>query len=440
MADKRTDKDDNVKEDRSWQFIQEKIVRQPLSRRQIIRYIILTVICAVLFGTISAVCFTVTKTVAKKIMGQEKAEESRSITIPKDEPETQTPVPVQETSTEPTEPVEEKVRSELEKYPYSLEDLNKMYGNLRTLASEADKSIAAIHSIQREKDWFDNPIETTGQFSGVVIDARREEVLVLAPSKAVETADSLEVVFSDSEVVPGIVKQTDSQMGLTVICADVSSLEDVQYEKIKPVKLGNSYSSRQGDLVFTVGSPAGMVHSSSYGFISYIAKNVQMTDGNARVLYADVKSRADAGTFLFNTDGELIGWGTDRYDQDVETGMKTFMSISDYKGILELLSNGIPVPYLGIEGQEVTTEMEKNGMPAGIYITAAAPESPAYNAGLQSGDILDEINDVKIEGMKNFQAQVERLHVGDHITVTVQRNNGKDEYKEIEFAVTMGAR
>ena len=432
MADKRTDKDDNVKEDRSWQFIQEKIVRQPLSRRQIIRYIILTVICAVLFGTISAVCFTVTKTVAKKIMGQEKAEESRPITIPKDEPETQTPVPVQEASTEPTEPVEEKVRSELEKYPYSLEDLNKMYGNLRTLALEADKSIAAIHSIQREKDWFDNPIETTGQFSGVVIDARREEVLVLAPSKAVETADSLEVVFSDSEVVPGTVKQTDSQMGLTVICADVSSLEDVQYEKIKPVKLGNSYSSRQGDLVFTVGSPAGMVHSSSYGFISYIAKNVQMTDGNARVLYADVKSRADAGTFLLNTDGELIGWGTDRYDQDVETGMKTFMSISDYKGI--------PVPYLGIEGQEVTTEMEKNGMPAGIYITAAAPESPAYNAGLQSGDILDEINDVKIEEMKNFQAQVERLHVGDHITVTVQRDNGKDEYKEIEFAVTMGAR
>ena len=55
MADKRTDKDDNVKEERSWQFIQEKIVRQPLSRRQIVRYIILTVICAVLFGTISAV-------------------------------------------------------------------------------------------------------------------------------------------------------------------------------------------------------------------------------------------------------------------------------------------------------------------------------------------------------------------------------------------------
>ena len=56
MADKRTDKDDNVKEDRSWQFIQEKIVRQPLSRRQIIRYIILTVICAVLFLSLIHIC------------------------------------------------------------------------------------------------------------------------------------------------------------------------------------------------------------------------------------------------------------------------------------------------------------------------------------------------------------------------------------------------
>lgn len=147
-----------------------------------------------------------------------------------------------------------------------------MYGNLRTLVSEADSSIAAIHSIQHEKDWFDNPIETTGQFSGVVIDARKEEVLILAPTEAIETADSLEVAFSDSAVLPGAVKQTDSRMGLTMIRVDATSLDDAQFEKIKPVKLGNSYGVRQGDLVISMGSPAGMVHSSSYGFISYIAK------------------------------------------------------------------------------------------------------------------------------------------------------------------------
>ena len=39
------------------------------------------------------------------------------------------------------------------------------------------------------KRLVDNPIETTGQFSGVVIDARKEEVLILAPTEAIETAD-----------------------------------------------------------------------------------------------------------------------------------------------------------------------------------------------------------------------------------------------------------
>ena len=42
--------------------------------------------------------------------------------------------------------------------------------------------------------------------------------------------------------------------------------------------------------------------------------------------------------------------------------------------------------------------------------------------------------------MKDFQNQVERLHEGDAIKVAVQRNNGRDEYKEIEFDVTIGAR
>ena len=258
--------------------------------------------------------------------------------------------------------------------------------------------------------------------------------------EAIETADSLEVAFSDSAVLPGAVKQTDSRMGLTMIRVDATSLDDAQFEKIKPVKLGNSYGVRTGRSGYSpwVHRQDGTLQQ--LWFISYIAKNVQMTDGNARVLYADIKSKADAGTFLFNTEGELVGWATDRYEQDVDTGMKTFMSISDYKGALELLSNGIQVPYLGIEGQEVTSEMEKNGMTSGIYMIAAAAESPAYNAGLQPGDILSGINDIKIEGMKNFQAQVEKLHVGDRITVTVQRNNGKDEYKEIEFEVTVGAR
>ena len=41
--------------------------------------------------------------------------------------------------------------------------------------------------------------------------------------------------------------------------------------------------------------------------------------------------------------------------------------------------------------------------------------------------------------LKDFQNQVESLHAGDKIKVAVLRN-GKDEYTEIEFLVTVGAR
>ena len=49
------------------------------------------------------------------------------------------------------------------------------------------------------------------------------------------------------------------------------------------------------------------------------------------------------------------------------------------------MSNGLPVPYFGILGQEITAAMAQKGMPKGIYISEAVMDSPAYNAGLQRG-------------------------------------------------------
>lgn len=82
--------------------------------------------------------------------------------------------------------------------------------------------------------------------------------------------------------------------------------------KIQPtawslIPLGNSYSVRQGDPVIAVGAPGGIVHSSAYGFISYIMKNVQVPDGMTRLLLADICGDAPTGTFLLN-----LEWADDR--------------------------------------------------------------------------------------------------------------------------------
>ena len=51
--------------------------------------------------------------------------------------------------------------------------------------------------------------------------------------------------------------------------------------------------------------------------------------------------------------------------------------------------------------------MEESGLPQGIYVTDCIADSPAYNAGIQPGDIITWINGSKTNTMKDFQNQVE---------------------------------
>ena len=440
MADKREDKGTDEGWEKQRQFIQEKIVRQPPSRRQILGKILFTGVCGIIFGTAAAVCFSAVKPAAERIFGPEETE-PEPITITKDEPEIQQPAQTESApAAEESEPVEDMVRSEMEKYPYSMDDLNRLCGNLNALVEENEGCVASVHSIQREMDWFDNPIETTGQYSGVVISRTRGEILVLVPDEAVATADSIEVSFSGGTILPGTVKQKDSVADMALVSVNAAEMEDRQYDRIKELSLGNSYGVKQGDLVVAIGSPAGVTGSSGYGIVSYVVRTTAAVDGSTRIFYTDTAADPQAGTFLINTDGELIGWAVDNYGREDNSSMTAVMSVSDYKGVLELMSNGLPVPYFGILGQEITAAMAQKGMPKGIYISEAVMDSPAYNAGLQPGDILTKLGDVPVANLKEFQGQVEKLQTGTKIIVNVQRSNGKDEYREIPFEVTVGTR
>lgn len=426
---------------RERQFINEKIIRQPMSRRDMLKRTLGIFITAVIFGVIAAVTFVVSRPVAEKYLVKETTRESTPVTIPKDEPETTT---LAETKTEAvteaeTEPIEDIFKSAMENYVFTIEDLNTLYGSLRTVAQSADKGIVTVHSVKTQTDWFNNPVENTGLFAGAVIASANEELLVLTPDKAVEDAESIRVAFSDGTEVQGTMKQSDRLSGMAIVSVPTADLGRALLEEVKTIELGNSYSVKQGDLVIAIGSPGGMVHSTGYGFISYITKNVQVTDGLTRILYSDVTGNADSGTFLMNTAGQIIGWVTNEFKYEGTGDLTAAMAISDYKNILEKISNGSAFPYFGIKGQEVNVAMNSSGMPLGVYVVDVNADGPAYNAGIQCGDIITVMGEESIVTMKDFQVMLEGTVQGEVIPVKVFRN-GKDEYKEIEFQVTIGAR
>lgn len=83
--------------------------------------------------------------------------------------------------------------------------------------------------------------------------------------------------------------------------------------------------------------------------------------------------------------------------------------------------------------------MAANGLPYGVYVTDSILNGPAYNAGIQNGDIIVKIGTKEVTTMKDYQNQLESQEPGSEIAVVVQRK-GIEEYKELEYQVTVGAR
>jgi len=104
-------------------------------------------------------------------------------------------------------------------------------------------------------------------------------------------------------------------------------------------------------------------------------------------------------------------------EQNGDSQITRIMGISDYKATLEKLTNGLGAPCFGIEGQEVTEEMVERGLPEGIYVMNSMADRPAYNAGIQNGDIITAINDREVTTMKEFQGMVDAMECGQLLHV-----------------------
>ena len=420
-------------------FISEKIVRPAPSRKQVGTRMATAACAGVIFGVVSAVCFVLTRPILEQLSAGNRPNTS-AISIPKDELESPVEAIENERVAETeTEPVEEMVQTALEKYRYTVDDLNSMLNSLRGKAQTADKSVVVVHSVQQNTDWVDNPVETTGLYAGMIIAKTSQELLVLTPEAAVEQADSIKVTLGNGNDVSGHMKQKDAISGQAIVSISVQDISATQLRDLEPIPLGNSYQLQQGDLIAAVGSPAGVVHSMDYGFVSYVVRSNPMVDQHCRMLYSNILADAGKGTFLVNTDGELVGWAQESDSPEASDRVTEVFGISDYKGVLEKLSNGQAVPCIGIVGQEVTDAQVENGLPAGIYVMNAVTDKPAYNAGIQNGDILTELAGEPVTSMKEYQAALDKMTCGQVVHVTVARN-GRDTYTELEFDVTVGSR
>ena len=390
----------------------------------------------------SALSFTAVRSWSKDRWEDSSRGESTAIEFNRDDPEAQPEESgsVQESGgLEETVPVDEAVKAYMETYEFTSEDLKSMYDSVRAVEQQADRGIVTVHSGMQQTDLFGNPIETSGYCAGAVIARTSSSYIILTRSSAVSQADSICVEFFDGTEAPASVLQNDSVTGMAVVLADAAAVDSELRGEIQVIPLGNSYSVKAGDMVIGVGAPAGMVHSSVYGAITYVARNVPVTDGVSRILFTDLTSNGDAGTFILNLNGEMIGWTDNSLKGENSIVSESVMSISDYKGILEKMTNGAETAYFGIKGQEVSETMQAEGIPKGVYITDAVSGGPAYEAGLQNGDIIVQFDGRDVATLKELSTQIASFQLGNAAAVTVMRK-GRDGYTSLEYQVTVRGR
>ena len=386
------------------EFMRETIVKPPLTRKQIAKRVALFVCASAVFGGVAAVSFAAVKPFADRCFQENGMQETSSVEFSKDDPDSVSPsdgadADMTAQPEQMEQEIDEAVSEALSSYQFSADNFNSMTSVLRGIGEQGDKSIVTVSSGKQDTDIFGNPVENTGDYAGAVIAESDGEFLIFTYADAVRAADSINVRFSDGTKIAGTVRQIDEVLGMAVVA----------------------------------------VPSLSFGTVSYVARNVQITDGLTRILYADISSNSQTGTFLINTAGEMVGWTSESCRSESCTDRTAAYTISSYKPILERLTNGVSAAYLGILGQDVSRAMQGSGIPAGVYVTEAVSGSPAYDAGIQPGDIIVKFGTKEIGSFKDLQAQIENSASGVSVSVNVMRK-GRDGYTEIPFLVSLRAR
>ena len=419
------------KKEDEFAFIKEKIKDKPVSKRQVLSKVAVLLVSAVAFGLIACLVFTLVQPYMQEWL---YPEEKPVVTIPKDELESETErEPEKDSETENAAPVYITETQELETTDYQ-----KLQNKIYAIGEEQNKSIVTVTGVKSDMDWFNTPYESSGQASGVVIANNGQELLILTEKKVITDAQAIRVTFVDGAIVNAVLKQYDGNTGVAVLSVALSDIPDATLGAIKTAVLGNSYAVQPGTVVIALGSPLGANFSILTGDITATGNSVSTLDATYHVLNTDIVGNSSGSGVLINLNGEIVGLIMQGYSSGSDTNTLTAVSISELKEVIEKLSNNQSIPYLGAKLSTVTDEIsESYDLPKGVYVKSVEMDSPAMNAGLQSGDVIVELNGAEITNVSDYTEKLLSLSPNTNVSIAVKRQ-GTDGYTKITCTAVVG--
>ncbi len=261
-------------------------------------------------------------------------------------------------------------------------------------------------------------VERSGGGSGAVI---APDGYILTNSHVVYQAREVQVHFTDGSIRPAEIVGEDPPTDLAALRVPVSGLPYAE--------IGDSNALKVGQLVIAVGNPLGLESTVSTGVVSSLGRAIRSISGRLienMIQHTAPLNPGNSGGPLVNTRGQVVGINTAIIAAAQGIGFAIPSSTASWV-LSRLMTRGRVVrSFLGIAG--VPRPLSRRTVRAlnlpterAVVILEVARDGPAYQAGLQTGDLLIRIGDRDVETMDDIYRFLTEWPAGKPVRVTVLR-------------------
>lgn len=247
---------------------------------------------------------------------------------------------------------------------------------------------------------------------------------ILTNYHVIDGATAIQVAFSDGTSYPATLVGGEEANDIAVL--------KIEADNLTPVVLGDSDNLVVGEQVCAIGNPLGeLTFTFTSGYVSARDRSITMENGEImNMLQTDTAiNSGNSGGPLFNMYGHVIGITTAKYSSSSSSsasveGIGFAIPINDVKDMVtDIIEKGYVTgkPNVGILMNDVSSDAQRYGIPAGAYVEAVLEGSCGEKAGLKAGDIITAVGDSAVTSSKQLSSAVKNFKAGDTVTFTVYR-------------------
>lgn len=303
-----------------------------------------------------------------------------------------------------------------------------------TIKSAVDQVYEAVVMIESYKGDYIN-----GTGTGFVYKKDDNKGYIITNNHVIEGSTSIKAIMINGNSVNATLLGSDEYSDIAVLSIDAKDV-------LKVAKIGDSTALELGDTLFTVGSPLGKEYMGTVtkGILSGKDRTVEVDLTNGQFMLDVLQTDAainpgNSGGPLVNINGEVIGVNSLKLVKDTIEGMGFAIPIEIAMTSVDRLEKGEEVirPVLGVSIIDATDShslylnkvfLDKD-FSNGVVIVKIENDTPAKKAGLQSNDVILEVDNIKINGVGHFRFLLYKYKIDDTITIKYYRDKKEHEVK-----------